>query len=400
MGYNNGFMPWKETEAMSERMEMVSQYEREGETVSELARWYGVSRKTVYKWIGRYEQEGLRGLEEQSRAPHEHPQAISQEMEKRILEWKAKKPLWGAPKIHAQLVELVDCPSESTVSNVLARHGLVRKQRRRSRATPSASPLGDCAGINQVWSADLKGYFRMGNGQRCDPLTITDAHSRYLLCCQGLVGSTSSLVMKPLFIATFREYGLPEAIRTDNGSPFASVGLGGLSSLSVWWLDMGIRLERIEPGQPQQNGRHERMHRTLKEATAAPPRGNLKQQQQAFEEFRQEYNQERPHEALGQKPPASLYRPSVRDYPESKPPPWDYPELWTKRVVRPEGRIRWQGQLVNITRALCGREVGLEPIDEGRWAIHYRSLQLGVWDKRKRRLEPVKTLQWNTSQEG
>jgi len=295
MGYNNGFMPWKETEAMSERMEMVSQYMREGETVSELARWYGVSRKTVYKWIGRYEQEGLRGLEEQSRAPHEHPQAISQEMEKRILEWKAKKPLWGAPKIHAQLVELVDCPCESTVSNVLARHGLVRKQRRRSRATPSTSPLGHCAGANEVWCADLKGYFRMGNGQRCDPLTISDAHSRYLLCCQGLVGSTSSLVMKPLFIATFREYGLPEAIRTDNGSPFASVGLGGLSALSVWWLDLGIRLERIEPGKPQQNSRHERMHRTLKEATATPPRGNLAQQQQAFEEFRQEYNQERSH---------------------------------------------------------------------------------------------------------
>ncbi len=399
MGYNNGFVPWKETEAMSERMEMVSQYMREGETVSELARWYGVSRKTVYKWIGRYEQEGLRGLEEQSRAPHEHPQAISQEMEKRILEWKAKKPLWGAPKIHAQLVELVDCPCESTVSNVLARHGLVRKQRRRSRATPSTSPLGHCAGANEVWCADLKGYFRMGNGQRCDPLTISDAHSRYLLCCQGLVGSTSSLVMKPLFIATFREYGLPEAIRTDNGSPFASVGLGGLSALSVWWLDLGIRLERIEPGKPQQNSRHERMHRTLKEATATPPRGNLAQQQQAFEEFRQEYNQERPHEALGQKPPATLYSPSARDYPEGKPQPWDYPELWIKRVVRSGGRIRWQGREVNITRALCGRQVALEPIDEGRWAIHYRSLQLGVWDKRKRRLKPVKTLQWNTSQE-
>lgn len=388
-------MPWKETEAMNERMEMINQYVNEGESVSELSRWYGVSRKTVYKWITRYEQLGVKGLEEQSRAPHEHPQAISEQMEKRILEWKARKPLWGAPKIHAQLVGLADCPCESTVSNVLARHGLVSRQQPRRKATPSASPLGHCTGINQLWCADLKGHFRMGNGQRCDPLTISDAHSRYLLCCQGLVESTSSLVMKPLFIATFRENGLPDAMRTDNGSPFASIGLGGLSALSVWWLDLGIRLERIEPGKPQQNSRHERMHRTLKQATASPPRYNLKQQQQAFEEFRQEYNQERPHESLGQKPPASVYNPSARNYPESKLQPWDYPELWAKRVVRPEGRIRWQGQLINITRALCGREVGLEPIEEDRWAIHYRSLRLGVWDKRKGRLERVKTLEWN-----
>jgi putative transposase len=388
-------MPWKETEAMSERMQMVSQYLSEGESVSQLARWFGVSRKTVYKWIARYEQMGARGLEELSRAPQHHPHALSEQMEKRILEWKAHKPLWGAPKIHAKLLGLPGCPCESTVSNVLARHGLVRKLRRRPRATPSASPLGHCARVNQVWCADLKGYLRMGNGQRCDPLTITDAHSRYLLCCQGLVEGTSSLVIKPLFIATFREFGMPQAIRTDNGSPFASIGLGGLSALSVWWLDLGIRLERIEPGKPQQNSRHERMHRTLKEATARPPRGNFKLQQQAFEAFRWEYNQERPHEALGQKPPASLYRPSVRDYPEGKLAPWDYPELWAKRVIRPGGRIRWQGREVNITRALCGREIGLEPVGEARWAIHYRSLCLGVWDQRKGRLEPAKTLQWD-----
>lgn len=374
-------------------MKMVAQYMSEGESISELARWYGVSRKSVYKWIERYERCGPGGLEDRSRAPHYCAHALSQPMEQRILQWKADKPLWGAPKIHAKLLELADCPSESTVSNVLARHGLSRKRPRRRAATASPSPLSQCTGSNQVWCADFKGYFRTADGQRCDPLTITDAHSRYLLCCQGLSGALGHELVKPLFIATFRQYGLPKVIRTDNGSPFASVGLGGLSPLSVWWLDLGIGLERITPGKPQQNGRHERMHRTLKEATAQPPRQSLKLQQQAFDAFRQEYNQERPHEALGQKPPASLYESSARQYCECKP-HCDYPEQWAKRVVRPGGRIRWQGQEINITRALGEREVALEAVGEGRWALHYQSLQLGIWDQRKSRLEPAKTLQW------
>jgi hypothetical protein len=196
-------------------------------------------------------------------------------------------------------------------------------------------------------------------------------------------------------MATFREYGLPQAIRTNNGSPFASIGLGGLSELSVWWIELGIGLERIEPGCPQQNGRHERMHRTLKEATASPPRRNLLEQQKAFEQFRMEFNQERPHEALGQKPPASVYEPSERDYPEGKPQLRGYPEDWAKRTVRPGGRIRWQGQEFNITRALCGREIGLEPVDEARWAIYFERLQLGILDQRKGRVLPAKTLQWS-----
>ncbi len=381
---------------MNERMKMVGQYLSQGESVSELARWYGVSRKTVYKWIGRYELLGPGGLEELSRAPHHHPQALSPQMEQRILQWKADKPLWGAPKIHAKLRELADCPSESTVSNVLARHGLSRPRRRRPRATPSASPLGHCAGPNQVWCADFKGHFRTGDGQRVDPLTISDGYSRYLLCCRALSGSSAAVVVKPLFIATFREYGLPQAIRTDNGTPFASIGLGGLSELSVWWIELGIRLERIEPGCPQQNSRHERMHRTLKEATASPPYPTVPLQQKAFDRFQVEYNEERPHEALGQRPPASEYQPSVRDYPEGRPQRRGYPEDWAKRTVRLGGRIRWQGREVNITRALCGREIGLEPVGEGRWAIHFESLQLGIYDQRHGRVEPAKTLQWRT----
>jgi transposase InsO family protein len=379
---------------MNERTEMIGRYLSEGDSISELARCYEVSRKTVYKWLARFEQLGPAGLQERSRAPHHPAHALSAQMERAILEWKAQKPLWGAPKIHAKLLELADCPSESTVSNVLARHGLSRKQRRRSRATPSLSPLGHCQHPNQVWSVDFKGQFWTGDGQRCDPLTISDGSSRYLLCCQGLGGGTASLVVKPLLIATFRQYGMPEAIRTDNGPPFASVGLGGLSALSVWWIDLGLRLERIQPGCPEQNGRHERMHRTLKEATARPPCRTLRLQQKAFDAFRQEYNQERPHEALGQRPPASVYVPSSRDYPERMPPRGGYPEDWAKRRVRPGGRIRWQGQEVNITRALCGREVGLKAVGEGQWAIYYERLELGVWDQRQGRMQPARTLQW------
>jgi transposase len=230
-------MPWRETDAMNERMEMIGRYLSEGDSISELARWYGVSRKTVYKWVERYELLGPVGLAEQSRAPRHQPHALAPEWERAILEWKAQKPLWGAPKIHAKLLGLAGCPSEGTVSNVLARHGLSRPRRRRGRATPSASPLGHCQGPNQVWCADFKGHFRTGDGQRCDPLTIRDAYSRYLLCCRALSGSTASLVVQPVFMATFREYGVPQAPRTDNGSPFASIGLGGLSPLSVWWID-------------------------------------------------------------------------------------------------------------------------------------------------------------------
>jgi putative transposase len=388
-------MSWKATDAVNERMKMMGQYLSQGDSISELARWYGVSRKTVYKWVERYAQAGPAGLEDLSRAPHHHPGAVSPAMAARILAWKAAKPLWGAPKIHAQLLGLADCPSESTVSNILARHGLSRKARRRPQATPSQSPLRHCEAVNQVWCADFKGHFRTGDGRRCDPLTISDGHSRYLLCCRGLGEGTGSRLVQPLFVATFREFGVPEAIRTDNGPPFASTGLGGLSPLSVWWIELGIRLERIEPGQPQQNGRHERMHRTLKEATANPPCRTLRLQQQAFDAFRVEYNHERPHEALGQRPPASLYVPSCRDYPERKPERRGYPEDWAKRTVRPGGRIRWQGQEINISRALCGREIGLQPAGEGRWGVCFESLELGVLDEQKARVEPAQTLQWS-----
>ena len=392
MGYT-WRMPWKETCAMRERTELIGKYLSGEESISGLARYYGLSRKTVYKWIDRFEERGPGGLQELSRAPHHHPNALSEEMEQRILEWKENKPSWGAPKIHAKLLALEDCPSESTVSNVLARWGLSRKIRRRRGATPSESPLGHCERANQIWCADFKGHFLTRDGQRCDPLTISDAHSRYLLRCQALSGSTGVIAVKPLFIATFREYGMPEAIRTDNGAPFASIGLGGLSPLSVWWIRLGIRVERILPGHPQQNGRHERMHRTLKEATANPPCHSLARQQAAFDAFRQEYNQERPHEALGQKPPASVYAPSLRDYPERLP-QQNYPEDWQKRTVRQGGRIRWKGYEVNVTRSLFGQTIGLKPVGDGLWAVYFEKLELGTLDERQGRIEPARKLIW------
>ncbi len=233
-----------------------------------------------------------------------------------------------------------------------------------------------------MWCADFKGWFRTGDGTKCTPLTISDGHSRYLLRCQGLDGSTGFTTVQPLFIATFREYGLP----------FASMGLGGLSALAVWWVRLGLELERIEPGQPQQNGRHERMHRTLKAATAQPPQANLHRQQEAFDAFRHEYNQERPHEALGQRTPSEFYQPATRDYPERLPGPRGYPDDWQKRKVRPSGQIKWKGRNLQISKALIGQEIGLKPVDEGQWSLHYEGLELGLYDERKHRLKPVPRL--------
>jgi len=385
-------MPWKQTCAMNERINLVEQYFEDEMSVSEVALQYGVSRKTVHKWLNRFRQSGRAGLEELSRAPHHQAHAISREMEQSILEWKAKKPLWGAPKIHAKLLDLPACPSESTVSNVLARRGLSRKVRRRGAAVPTEGPLVHCQQANQVWCADFKGHFRTADGERCDPLTISDSYSRYLLRCQTMRGFTGAEAVKPWFIATFREYGMPELMRTDNGTPFASIGLGGLSALAVWWIRLRIGLERIMPGHPEQNGRHERMHRTLKQATATPPRSTLNMQQRAFDAFRQEYNYERPHEALGQQPPAKFYVASNRDYPERLPEQQGYPNDWQKRRVLPAGWIKWKGQTVQITKALIGQEIGLKPVDEGRWAVYFETVELGLFDERKQRVQRLKTL--------
>jgi len=380
---------WNENSVMSERIKMITEYESGEYTISELAGEYGVSRKTIYKWIERFEAVGWEGLKDQSRAPQTHPNAVGVDIQRQLLLLKAAKPLWGAPKLRHKLLGSIGperCPAESTVSEILRRHGLSARRGRARRAVPSEQPLVHCRQANQVWCADFKGWFRTTNGQKCVPLTISDAHSRYLLCCQGLGEATGFASVKPLFIQTFREHGLPGAIRTDNGAPFASLGLGGLSPLAVWWVRLGIGLERIEPGAPQQNGRHERMHRTLKEATAQPPARSLSAQQERFDGFRREYNEERPHEALGQQTPASVYEPSVKDYPERMPEPRGYPDDWEKRIVRKGGQIKWKGRDIRLTKALWGQEIGLEPVGEGQWAVHFETLRLGTFDERKGRM--------------
>lgn len=398
MGYN-GRMSWKETCVMSERIKLIGDYESGEVGISELSVRYEVSRKTVYKWITRYEAGGWAALEDQSRAPRHHPNAVAAEIEELLLELKGHRPLWGAPKLRHKLLEALGqerCPAESTVSEILRRHGLSSVRKRRRRAVPSQAPLSHCQAANKVWCADFKGWFRTTDGSKCTPLTISDGHSRYLLRCQGLGGVTGLVTVQPLFIATFREYGLPEALRTDNGPPFASTALGGLSALAVWWVRLGIKLERIEPGQPQQNGRHERMHRTLKEATARPPRANLRAQQRAFDDFRQQYNEERPHEALGQRTPAEFYQASARSYPERLPKQRGYPDGWERRIVRKGGQMKWGGRDIRLTSALWGQEVGLKPMGDGLWGVYFEGLELGSFDERKGRIKAAKLLSNNS----
>ena len=384
-------MPWNTKTVKAVRVQMLEQYESGDFEIAELARFYGISRKSVYKWIWRYEEAGVEGLADQSRAPHRHPNAVEAEVVGMILELKARWPRWGAPKLRHKLRASLSqeaLPAESTVSKILQRYGLTSGARRRRPAAATPTGLREYEKANGVWCADFKGWFKTGDGKRCTPLTISDGYSRYLLRCQGLDEKTDRLAVQPLFAATFREFGLPLSIRTDNGPPFASVGLEGLSALSVWWMRLGIEVERIEPGCPQQNGRHERMHRTLKEATARPPQASLRAQQRAFDRFVQEYNFERPHEALEQMTPASWYESSPREFPERLPAAPPYPDEWQKRRVRSGGQIKWQGHNVQVTTALAGEVVGLEPKDDGLWAVHFVSQKLGQFNERTYRITP------------
>jgi transposase InsO family protein len=384
-------MNWNQTNTKQEREAFIGDFHREKSEVAELARRYGISRKTAYKWLGRFAEKGWAGLEERSRAPQNHPNALSAEIEERVLELKARWPKWGAPKLLVKLREHVpveDCPSESSVSRILQRHGLVRPQgRRRPRA--QGTPLQDYVGSNAIWCADFKGWFSTGDGTICTPLTMTDGFSRYLLRCQGLSAGTGGWIVKPIFETVLREYGLPEAIRTDNGAPFACAGLGGLTKLSVWWLRLGIRLERSRPGCPQDNGRHERMHRTLKAETAQPPRANMAAQQRAFDAFRREYNQERPHEGIDGQTPAAIYVPSTREFPVRLP-EVEYAAHWSTRQVRESGQIKWRGKNVHVTMALAGERIGLEPLEDGLWMTHFATHPLGVFDERRGTIEPLR----------
>lgn len=380
-------MPWKETCAVDERMRFVLEYETGEDAMAEVCRRYGISRKTGYKWLGRYVEEGLEGLKERSRVPRHCPRAVGAEVVAAIVASRAAHPTWGAKKLRVLLERErpgTTWPARSTLAEILKRHGLVVPRKRRRRTPPQEEPFGSCEGPNAVWCVDFKGWFRTGDGSRCDPLTLSDAYSRYLLRCQAL-RKPDGVFVRPLMEAAFREYGLPRAIRTDNGAPFASRGVAGLSALSVWWLKLGIVPERIDPGQPQQNGRHERMHLTLKAETASPPKRSLRAQQRRFDGFRREYNEVRPHEALGMETPASWYKPSGRGYPSLQEDP-AYPSGWSRRRVCDRGEFRWQVTKVFLGRALDGELVGLEPLGGRYWRVWFAHLALGVLQTGRDRL--------------
>lgn len=367
---------------MEQRIEMVGDWLKNEASITELSRMYGVSRVTIYKWLKRFKAEGPVGFREHSRAPHQHPNAVPAEIVRLLVSFRLSHQRWGPKKIQKWLREQYpneEWPSLSTISVIFKREGLVKPRRVRHVAAAYTTPFLECNRPNRVWSADFKGQFRTADGKLCYPLTITDNFSRFILLCRGLQRPTHDEV-RLWFESTFRRYGLPEAIRTDNGSPFASVGLGGLSRLSAWFIKLGIRPERIEKAHPEQNGRHERMHRTLKEATAVPPQANLNKQQKAFDSFVEEYNFDRPHEALGMETPGAVYRFSERGY-TTKTAPIKYNPEFVVRPVRTSGEILWKGKRVYISQVLSGERIGLLQLEEEhRWEIHYAFHKLGVLD--------------------
>jgi len=357
-------------------------------TMTELCARFGVSRPTGYKCVERFQAEGLPGLSDRSRAPYLQAQATPAALVEAIVALKRRHLSWGPLTLRDWLRRerpQQRWPAVSPVGEVLKRHGLVKPRCRRHHTPPHTQPFAAVRTANDVWSADFKGQFALGNARVCYPLTITDNHSRFLLCCQGLYRPGRGLT-QACFVRTFLEYGLPRAIRTDNGPPFASIALGGLSPLSVWLLKLGVLPERIAPGQPQQNGRHERMHRTLKAATAQPPKADLSAQQRTFNRFRAEYNHERPHRSLGGgQRPCDLYRTSPRCYPNTLP-EVVYPDEFVLRKVKPGGYMKWHGQIVYITKTLEGEHVGLKPLDHDRYELHFAQLPLGVFDARSSKI--------------
>jgi transposase InsO family protein len=362
-------------------------------SMAELCDYYHISRKTGYKWLDRYRQGGIKALSDRSRAPHSHPNEISRQVKEAILAIKCRFPKWGAPKIRARLERehsnWDSYPAISTIGLFLSNQNLTCPRRKRRKATPTELPLTSGHYINQVWCADFKGHFKTADGSRCNPLTISDYASRYLLCCRH-VDKMSYELAKMRFERVFREYGLPEFIRTDNGTPFSSRGLGGLSRLSYWWIRLGIYPERIEPGHPEQNGRHERIHKTLKYHTAKPPAKDLKEQQRRFNEFCIEYNEHRPHEALEMRSPSQCYRPSQRQFP-SRLPKINYPDHMQVRRVFSHGDIYYLGKHLFTTESLGGEYVGIERVDEDISRLWYCDYLLGLIELRKWRIMPSRS---------
>ena len=380
-------MPWKETSVMDERRKFVGEFQRGLYTMTELCDRHGVSRKTGYKWLDRFEDHGAPGLQDLPHDAHSMPHVSDPELVEVLLQCRRQHPTWGPRKLLRILEDrhpAADWPAASTVGDILKRNGLVVPRRRRSKLTHPGRPTTPFLGPNDIWAADFKGEFRTEDGVYCYPLTVTDGFSRYLLGCKGLA-STAGDGVQPVFKRLFREHGLPAAILTDNGPPFASVALHRLSRLSVWWIKLGIQPLLIEPGHPEQNGRHERMHRTLKKETTKPPKAHMAAQQREFNRFRTEYNEVRPHESLGQETPASCYQASQRPYPEHLD-AFEYPRHFKVRKVSGSGSIRWGNYPLCVSRTLIGEHVGFEEIDDGIFSLFFCNVLLGRFDTKEWKL--------------
>jgi putative transposase len=377
-------MPWMETGPMDERLQFVRDAQRDRFTMSELCARYGVSRRVGYKWLARYAAEGRRGLMDRSRAPHHCPHKIADAMAALLVAEREAHPFWGAKKLLSVLTrrhpQIGGWPVPSTVADLLARRGLVQRRRHRRASVHPGVVRPTTAAPNDLWTADFKGQFRTGDGEYCYPLTIADQHTRYLLACRGL-RTTQTVTARPVFERAFREYGLPIAIRTDNGVPFATQAIHGLSYLNVWWMRLGILHQRSRPGCPQDNGAHERMHRTLKRQAIKPVRGSCAAQQRNFDAFRREYNEERPHERLEQQTPASQYDASARAYP-NRLPPLEYPRHFLVKKITTGGTFRFQHKLLYLANAMVDQHIGLEETDDGIWSIYFNNILLATLDER------------------
>jgi transposase InsO family protein len=384
-------MPWKVSGVVERRKQFLAEYEAGESTMWDLCRAYGISRQTGYEVLRRYQRAGEAGLEAGSRAPHRHPNQTPPEIEEQVLALRRAHMRWGPRKLKAVLEREwteENWPAASTMGTMLAREGLVVGRKPRRKTPPYTRPFESAHAPNRVWCADFKGWFRTDDGERIDPLTITDAYSRYLLRCQAVEKMDRARV-QAIFEAGFREYGMPEAIRTDNGPPFAGRSIAGLSRLAVWWMKLGITPERIAAGHPEQNGRHERMHRTLKQEAASPPKANRRAQQRALDLFRQEYNQERPHQALDMKTPESCYRPSAREYPARIPEP-DYGSACVVRSVRQGGVIYWKKRNVFLSEVLDGERIALLPIDDRYYRVYFAAFPLARFDSHTLQMERLR----------
>jgi putative transposase len=372
-------MPWKEHRLMGLKIEFVEKATAAGAKIAPLCREYGISRETGHKWVKRYREEGYDGLEERSRRPSSAPLAMAEDMVLAVLGEREKHPRWGPKKLADVLRRRFGeaTPSRATIARILKRFGMVRRRRRRATLSiVERAPTVTASAPNDIWTVDFKGWWRAGDGHRCEPLTVRDAHSRYVLCAK-LIDATTVADVKKEFEALFRRYGVPKAIQCDNGVPFVcSQSRGGLSALSAWWVSLGIQIVRSRPGCPQDNGGHERMHRDMAADVEGFPKADRIAEQRALARWRQEFNHVRPHEALGGKTPAEVYAPGTRR--SLRPVPWSYPPEWTsKRVAAPKGRIFVAGEHLHVGTALIGQIIALEPLHPGAVRLWFHDVDLG-----------------------